>query len=80
MSGRQPGPYDSIARKWLALAERRHAHFIEICDSGRWRHYFTQDELRVELSKIIVVRERWARIARLLPEEDDSSEQDQFSD
>jgi hypothetical protein len=63
MSGRQPLPYDSVASKWLALAERRHAHIIELSDTGRWQHYFTRSELEVELSKAEMLRDQWARIA-----------------
>jgi hypothetical protein len=63
MSGRQPLPYDSVASKWLALAERRHAHIIELSDTGRWRHYFTSAELEIELSKAVTLCDQWARIA-----------------
>jgi hypothetical protein len=63
MSERQPLPYDSVARKWLALAERRHAHIIELSDTGRWRHYFTRTELEIELNKAEALRDEWARIA-----------------
>jgi hypothetical protein len=41
MSERQQSPYDSIARSWLALVERRQQNFIELCNTGRWRHYYT---------------------------------------
>jgi hypothetical protein len=70
MSERQSSPYDSIARRWLALVDRRQAAFIELLDSGRWKHYFTEAELRTEMENIAVVRDRWARIAGLLPAED----------
>jgi hypothetical protein len=63
MSERQPLPYDSVARKWLALAERRHAHIVELSDTGRWRHYFTRGELEIELNKAEALRDEWARIA-----------------
>ena len=69
MSARQTGPYDSVARKLLALAERRQAHFIELCDSGRWKHYFTPAELNDEMRRAALLRDQWARIAGLLPEE-----------
>jgi len=65
MSERQAGPYDSIARKWLALAERRQAAFVELADSGRWRHYFSRDEFRAEVRKAADLRDQWARIAGL---------------
>ena len=63
MSERQAGPYDSVARKWLALAERRQAHFVELRDSGRWRHYFSRDGFNAEVRKAAALRDQWARIA-----------------
>jgi hypothetical protein len=65
MSARQPGPYDSVARKWHALAERRRAHFFELRDSGCWRHYYTWDELLEALREAVSSRDEWARIAGL---------------
>jgi hypothetical protein len=70
MSARQTGPYDSIARKWLALAERRQAHFAELCDSGRWKHYFTKAELDQQMRLAAALRDQWARLARLLPDDE----------
>ena len=72
MSERQPSPYDSIARKWLALADRRREHFLEILNSGRWRHYFTDLELREEMHKIALVRDRWAKLAGVLPDDEEA--------
>jgi hypothetical protein len=70
MSPRQPGPYDSVARKWLALAERRRAHFGELSSTGRWRHYFTAAELEQEIRKAEELCAGWdANIG--LPVEDD---------
>jgi hypothetical protein len=63
MSEGQAGPYDSVARKWLALAERRQAHFVELVDTGRWRHYFSRDELDLEMRKAAALRDQWARLA-----------------
>jgi hypothetical protein len=39
MPARYPCPLDGVARKWVALAERRTAHIVELYDTGRWRHY-----------------------------------------
>jgi hypothetical protein len=75
MSERQTGPYDSVARKWLALAERRYAHFIELSDSGRWRHYFTRSEFDLELRRAELLRDQWARIAGVLLEFDEAAEE-----
>jgi len=63
MSEWQTGPYDTIARRWLALVERRQQHFIELCHSGRWRHYYTQAEFLAEMRKVLRVRDQWATIA-----------------
>jgi uncharacterized repeat protein (TIGR03809 family) len=65
MSGRDAGPYDAIARKWIALVERRQQHFIELCDTGRWRHYYSKDEFLEEMRKVLRVRDQWAAIAGL---------------
>jgi uncharacterized repeat protein (TIGR03809 family) len=73
MSGRQASPYDAIARKWLALVERRQQHFIELCDTGRWRHYYSKDEFLEEMRKVLRVRDQWAAIAGL-PVQDEEPE------
>jgi hypothetical protein len=65
MSAPQESRYDTIARKWLALVELRQAHFIELCDSGRWRHYYTHDEFLAEMQKVLRVRGQWAVLAGL---------------
>ena len=63
MSARQNGPYDSIARKWLALAERRKAHLIELRENGRWERYCTDAQLANQLVELDVVCDRLAKLA-----------------
>jgi len=65
MSEPQQGRYDSIARRWLALVERRQEHFIDLSNTGRWRHYYTQTEFLNEMRKVLRVRDQWAAIAGL---------------
>lgn len=66
MSARQNSPYDGIASKWHALAERRRAHVVELRDSGRWKHYYdTQDELVAALRDAMTACDEWARIGGL---------------
>ena len=36
--------FSQVAQKWRDLAERRRDHFAELYDSGRWRHYYSEDE------------------------------------
>jgi uncharacterized repeat protein (TIGR03809 family) len=68
MSEPQSGRYDSIARRWLALVERRQEHFLDLCDTGRWRHYYSEAEFLDEMRKVLHVRDRWAAIAGLPPD------------
>ncbi len=63
MSARQNCPYDVVARKWLALTERRRIHVVELRDSGRWPHYYTWEELLDTLRDAARIRDEWARIA-----------------
>jgi hypothetical protein len=62
MSTRQNGLDDDVAR-WLALAERRRAHVVELRYSGRWRHYYSWEELLDALRDAVSIRDEWARIA-----------------
>src|SRR5215472_7840371 len=65
MSERQQSPYDSIARSWLALVERRQRNFIELCNTGRWRHYYARAQFLDEVPKVLYLRNQWARLAGL---------------
>jgi len=63
MSARQNSPYDSIARKWLALAERRKAHLIELRENGRWDRYYNETQLADQLNELDIACERLAKLA-----------------
>jgi hypothetical protein len=63
MSERQQRPYDSIARSWLALVERRQQSIIELWKSERWRHYYTHAQFLDEMGKVLHLRNQWARLA-----------------
>ena len=71
MSEREQGRYGSVARRWLALVERRQEHLIELCDTGRWRHYYTKAEFLDEMRKVLRVRDQWAGIAGLPPHDEE---------
>ncbi len=51
------------ALKWRDLAERRRAHFVELHQSGRWKHYYTEDRFAFEMRQAVALAERWAKIA-----------------
>ncbi len=65
MSERQESPYDSTARRWLALVERRQQNFIELWNTGRWQHYYTHAQFLDEMRKMLDLRNRWASLAGL---------------
>jgi uncharacterized repeat protein (TIGR03809 family) len=51
-----------VARRWLLLAEKRRAHLIELYDSGRWRHYYTEAQLLAHTREAIMLEETWAKL------------------
>jgi uncharacterized repeat protein (TIGR03809 family) len=70
MSERQQGPYDSTARRWLALIERRQENFIELCNTGRWRRYYSHAQFLDEMRKVLQLRDQWAQLAGVPVSED----------
>jgi uncharacterized repeat protein (TIGR03809 family) len=56
-------PYELLSHKWRELAERRRAHFIELYRTGRWKHYYTQDEFVLRMREVFDAAETWARLA-----------------
>ena len=74
MSTRQSGPFDSVARKWFALAQRRQAAFIEMRESGRWKHYYeTRVAFDSRMREINLACDRWAKLVGNLPERIDAA-------
>jgi len=52
-----------IMRRWRDLAEKRRAHLIELYDSGRWTHYYTEEQLIARMREAINLRDTWERLA-----------------
>jgi hypothetical protein len=69
MSVSHSSPFDAVARGWLALVERRKAHLIELFETGRWTHYFTEAELLAELRAVNLAHDRFASVAAFEPPE-----------
>jgi uncharacterized repeat protein (TIGR03809 family) len=59
---------DAVAQKWRALAERRRAHFLELYDSGRWKHYYSEEQFLYRMREAIRLTQRWAEIAPSMDE------------
>lgn len=52
-----------ITQKWRDLAERRRAHFIELYDTGRWKHYYTEEQLLARMREAIRLAEVWEELS-----------------
>ena len=69
--------WERIALKWRALAEERRDHFLELYTSGRWTHYYTDEEFLAEMSKAVALAERWSWIAPVPQAQDAPAEPEQ---
>ena len=52
-----------LTRRWRDLAEKRRAHLIELYDSGRWKHYYTEEQLVARMREAINLADRWQRLS-----------------
>ena len=55
--------WERIALKWRNIAEQRRDHHLDLYKSGRWKHYYTDEEFLVELRQAVAIADRWAMIA-----------------
>ena len=55
--------WERIALKWRNIAEQRRDHHLDLYKSGRWKHYYTDEEFLVEMRQAVAIAERWAKIA-----------------
>jgi len=56
-------PYREVSQKWRDLAERRRAHFVELYRSGRWKHYYTEEQFLQRMREVIYAAEAWQQLA-----------------
>ncbi len=54
---------EEVAQKWRTLAEMRHAHFLDLHQSGRWKHYYSEKQFLDLMRETVRLTERWAAIA-----------------
>jgi uncharacterized repeat protein (TIGR03809 family) len=57
-------PYGTVAQKWRDLAERRRLHFVELYLSGRWRHYYTEEQFLARMREVVHAVDAWTQLAR----------------
>jgi uncharacterized repeat protein (TIGR03809 family) len=58
---KQPRTTVDIARQWQALAERRRQHLLEMHRSGRWRRYYTEEQLMAQMRNAVYCAEEWSK-------------------
>ena len=52
-----------ITRRWRDLAEKRRAHLVELYDTGRWKHYYSEEQLLARMREAIRLVETWERLS-----------------
>jgi uncharacterized repeat protein (TIGR03809 family) len=55
--------FSSIAQKWRDLAERRRDYYAELYRSGRWKRYYTEQELIERMREVADAVDQWGEIA-----------------
>ncbi len=58
---------EQIAQRWCDLAERRRSHFIELYESGRWKHYYSEADFVIRLRDVINGAEQWQKLTSAHP-------------
>jgi hypothetical protein len=55
--------FDEVAQKWRDLAERRHADYADLYQSGRWKQYYDEGKFLYLMREAVRLAELWAKIA-----------------
>lgn len=55
-----PSGFDRAVARWRDFAMRRHGYYLDLLHSGRWRHYFSEEEFTVRLREVIAVTSAFA--------------------
>jgi hypothetical protein len=71
--------WERLAQKWRGIAERRSAHHVEMFYSGRWKHYYTDEEFLVAMRSAILLARRWTAIAPIADESSVTAPRQQVS-
>lgn len=56
-------PSEQIAQRWRDLAARRRTHFIELYQSGRWKHYYSEADFVLRMREVCQAAEQWEKLA-----------------
>jgi uncharacterized repeat protein (TIGR03809 family) len=61
--------FGQTAQKWRDLADQRRAAFTDLYESGRWKKYYTEDELLLRMREVVGTAETWTEVASRFPNE-----------
>jgi len=64
-AGSFPPQLKSATARFRALALRRHGYYVELFKSGRWTHYFTEQEFIERMRDVIRATELWSQLAEV---------------
>jgi len=53
----------SATARFRALALQRHAYYLELFKSGRWTHYFTEQEFVERMRDVMRATTAWSQLA-----------------
>jgi hypothetical protein len=59
---------EDITRKWHELAEKRREHFVELYESGRWQHYYSESEFLTLMREVVNLSEAWSKLTTVPPQ------------
>jgi len=55
--------YQHVLERWRVLAERRLEHMTELYETGRWRHYFSEEKFLGIVRETRASLDAWERLA-----------------
>jgi hypothetical protein len=58
-----PDVLESATHALRDLALRRHAYYLDLLRSGRWRHYFSEQQFAERLRDVVMLTRRWNGLA-----------------
>jgi hypothetical protein len=58
-----PDGLESATHALRDLALRRHAYYLDLLRSGRWRQYFSEQQFAERLRDVVMLTRRWNGLA-----------------
>lgn len=62
-SSHAAGTFESLTLQWSNLADRRLRYYIDLYRSGRWQHYFTEEQFLQRIRDVRAAASQWDDIA-----------------